>query len=436
DRAEEIRNRIGDMAASARNVAVRGTALYQGRQRESSQELARTALERFKDLGPEDPAMIDLALLQARSAISTGEYDVALATAERLVIVAERLGLARIVAETLVIKGVVYFYRGRLWEARAVLEGARIVAQSFSLPEVELRAIHNLGLGIGLDDPRAAVDLERLGLALARRLGERATEVVLLGNASEDSRRTGDWSWAMAELASAIQLDIDAASRRAMAVVHAAFLAYQGALSNQALEALTQDVQGIEDTDIAAGTFDVTAALAAATGDWRGAYEAYIATADNSVLNAPYALPPAGIFAIVAGDAPLARGVLDRLQSIGTRGRAVDANRLAIEGGILALEGDPAGGLAAFRQSVALLGDLGLSWDEVWVVMAAVARLGADDPEIASWVERARETLERVGALPVLTQLNQLVAEKPSGTTGGEQKRKGAAPVAGSEVAG
>src|SRR5207244_13228885 len=114
-----------------------------------------------------------------------GKYGRALAAAERVVIVGERLALTRTVAEALVVKGIVYFYGGRLWEARAVLEGARIIARNFGLPDVELRAIHNLGLGMALDDARAAVELERDGLVLARRLGERAAEVTLLGNVVE-----------------------------------------------------------------------------------------------------------------------------------------------------------------------------------------------------------------------------------------------------------
>jgi tetratricopeptide (TPR) repeat protein len=413
DRAEEIRTRLGNEAALAANAAVRGQVLYAGRQRESSLELATTALERYRDLGPEDPAIIELTLLLARSAVSVGQYDAALDGAERSVVVAERLGLPKVVAEALVIKGVVYFYRGRLWEARAVLEGARIVAQNFSLPDVELRAIHNLGLGLALDDPRSAVELERAGLTLARRLGERSTEVILLGNAAEDARRTGDWAWALEELDSAIQMDMDAASRRSLLVVRATYLAYQGNISAAEIETIERDVEGIEDIDVAAGTHDIRAALAAVAGDWKQAHDEYIAQSVASVLNAPYALPPAGIMAILAGSPGLAREALDRLQALGTRGRAVDANRLAIEAGIAASDADYGAALSGFRQSVGALRDIGLPWDEVWVTMAALSCLGTE-PETLGWATRAADFLEQIGATQIAEQLSKLVDASPA----------------------
>jgi len=434
DRAEEIRRRLGDMGALAANAEVRGRAFYLGRQRDTSLAIAKQALEDYRTLGPENRAIIDLTLLLARSATSSGQYDEALEAAESAVVVAERLGLAKVVAECLVIKGVVYFYRGRLWEARAVLEGARIVAQNFSLPDVELRAIHNLGLGLGLDDPRGAVDLERAGIGLARRLGERSTEVVLLGNAAEDARRTGDWAWAIGELDATVQIDMDAASRRALRVVRMSYQAYQGNFDQAEFDALVKDLEDSEDVDVAAGTYDMLGARKAAGGEFRAAHDAYVAMADASALNAPYVLPLAGLHATLAGDAALARTALDRLKAIGTRGRAVESNRVAIEAGIAALEGDRMAALNGYRSAIGSLRELGVALDEAWVAMAAAARLGADDPEIQAWLERAAETLERVGATPILVQLRRL-AERTPASSSSRAAAGQAAPAAEAEQA-
>jgi class 3 adenylate cyclase/tetratricopeptide (TPR) repeat protein len=428
-RAEEIRIRLGDEAALAWNTAVRCRALYLGRQRETSSELAAAALERFKDLGPEHPTTIELMLLLARSSVSTGNYDAALEAAEQAIIVAERLGLAKVVAEALVLKGIIYFYRGRLWEARAVLEGARIVAQTFNLPEVELRAIHNLGLGLGLDDPRAAVELERAGLSVARRLGERSIEIILLGNAAEDARRTGDWGWALEELEAAIQLDIDAISRRSLLIVRAVYRAYQGELGRDEIDALRTDLAGGEDTDVQAGTHDMAGAVAASHGEWRQAHDEYVAMADASVLNAPYVLPIAALQATLAGDAGLARAALARLDAMGTRGRAVAANRLAIEAGIAALEGDRMAALNGYRQSIAALRELGIRVDEAWVTLAAIARIGAGEPETVGWATRAADFLDEIGATPIAEQLAALVDRSPvssSQRAGARQSSNGA----------
>lgn len=55
--------------------------------------------------------------------------------------------------------------------------------------------------------------------------------------------------------------------------------------------------------------------------------------------------------------------------------------------------------------------DLGLEMDEPWVTMAAAAVLGADDPEIAGWVDHAKLGLEHVGAAALVAQLERHVAQ-------------------------
>jgi len=114
------------------------------------------------------------------------------------------------------------------------------------------------------------------------------------------------------------------------------------------------------------------------------------------VLNAPYALPPAGIMAILAGSPGLAREALDRLRALGTRGRAVDANRLAIEAGISAFDGDFSASLAGFRQAISMLREIGLPWDGVWVTMAALSCLGTE-PETLGWATGAADFLKQIG---------------------------------------
>jgi class 3 adenylate cyclase/tetratricopeptide (TPR) repeat protein len=409
DRAEEIRTRLGDPGALAANAVVRAAALSTGRQREGAAEVALAALERYAELGLEHRAMIDLTLQVARSSVGINKYDQALDAAERAVVVGERLGLSKVVAEALVLKGIVYFYRGRLWEARAVLEGARIIAQNFSLPSVELQAIHNLGLGFALDDPVGAVELEKAGILLARRIGERAREVILLGNVAEDARRTGEWGWAIGELEQAVSLDIDPASHRALVIVLATYHAYLGTLTDAEAEEAERPVEGLEDADVEAGAQDMRAVLAIAAGDWRRAHDAYIALADISLLNAPYVLPSAGWMAIMAREPALARVALDRLRELGTRGRAIEAGRTAVIAGLAALDGDKAAALAGFRQSIALLREMRIPLDEAFVTMVAVSCLGAGDPETLGWATRAADILEELGAVPLARQLAHLI---------------------------
>jgi hypothetical protein len=277
------------------------------------------------------------------------------------------------------------------------------------------------------------VELERAGVTLARRLGDRSIEIILLGNSAEDARRTGNWEWAIGELESALQLDIDAASRRWLVVVRAGYRAYMGEMTETELDAIRKEVAGSEDTDIMAGTHEVAAAMAAGAGHARRAHDEYLAMADASSLNAPYLLPLAAIQAVLAGDAALARADLERLRDIGTRGRAVDANRLGIEAGIAALDGDPAGALAGFRQSIAALRELGLPWDEAWITIVAMSVLGAGEPETLGWATRSADFLESVGARPAAELLAKLVAATPA--VGAGRSRGAAASASGQERA-
>ena len=132
--------------------------------------------------------------------------------------------------------------------------------------------------------------------------------------------------------------------------------------------------------------------------------------ADISDLNAPYALPRAGRVAILAGDPALAQVALDRLAALGTRGRAVDADRSTIRAGLAAMAGDEDAARAGYRTALASYRDLGLAWDEALVGQEAASMLGAGDPEIAGWVETARGTFGRLGAAPMLVLLEQAVA--------------------------
>ena len=415
DRAIEIRATLGDRGAMAGSAAVRAFVLRAARLRETALEESQAALAEYADLGPEHPAVIDLTLTLARTGVGLGQYELALDAAERVLVVGERQGLSKTVAEALTVKGVCYFYVGRLWEARAVLEGARIIARNFGLPDVELRTIHNLGLGMALDDAREAVALERDGLVLARRLGERATEVVLIGNVTEDALRTGEWAWAIEELDNAINLDVDAASRRALVLVRAKYHALMGRLSDADTAEMERSTEAFEDVDVDVGVSEIRACIAIGEGNWRAAYDAFARVAEQSRLNAPYVLPIMGWMGILAGDPALARASVDQLRELGTRGRATEAGRHAIRAGIAALEGDRAASQAGFRQALAQLRDLGLPYDEALVTMAAVSCLGADDPETIGWATRAADFLDEVGATPLAATLGRLVDQTGEG---------------------
>jgi hypothetical protein len=127
-----------------------------------------------------------------------------------------------------------------------------------------------------------------------------------------------------------------------------------------------------------------------------------------SDLNAPYSLPRAGCAAVLAGDAGAARAALAQLDGIGTRGRAVDADRTVIRAGIAAIEGDESAASAGYRTAIDSFRGLGLPWDEALAGLSAAIRLGSGVSDVSEWVESARRTFVRFEAAPLVALLDAM----------------------------
>jgi len=427
---------LGDRSAQARTVAWEGQALSMIRRRDEALARLAAAWEQFRDLGADDPNLVLLARGLAGSYMLTGDYERANALADQALASAERLGLADIAAEALVVMGTTAFYRGRQWQARALLTGARQLAEEAGLHDTALRVMITLPSFVALDDPRASLALQQGAIELARRLGRRGSELAILFNSTEDARRTGDWDWAVRELEASMQLDVDETSALGSRGQLAFYEIYRGRADPQAVAELGEALYALEDRDMHSAVDDFGGSYAHAQGRWADAAAAWMRIADISDLNAPYALPRAGRVAVLARDPALAQVALDRLAALGTRGRAVDADRSTIRAGLAAMAGDGDAARAGYRTALASYRDLGLAWDEALVGQEAASMLGAGDPEIAGWVETARATLGRLGAAPMLALLEQAVAgagapEARDRTPAASRETSGAAGTAG-----
>ena len=293
---------VGDRSREARAMAHLGSALRALRRHEEARTLLEAAWARFQDLGDEDPALVFLAQMVAAVVMQVGDYDRALEMSERALAAAERHGLAENAADLLNIKGTTLFYRGRQWEARALLVGARQVAEEAGLSDTALRVMVMLPSFIALDDPRGSLALQQEAIALARRLGRRGIELGILFNATEDARRTGDWDWAVTETNAAAQLDLDQATLLGIRSQLAFYATYRGSFDEVELGDIREAVEALDDRDLYAGIYDLGASHAHAEGRWVEATAAWLKVGDISDLNAPYALPKAGRSAILAGD--------------------------------------------------------------------------------------------------------------------------------------
>ena len=407
--ARRLYEELGDRPSQARMVAREGNALGQLRRRDEAMARLDRGWVEFADLGEDDPNLIGIGRQIASTAMTQGDYKRATEMADLVLALAERQGEPDLAANALLTLGTAAFYTGRQWQARALVEGARKIAEEATLTETLLRALVMLPSITALDDPRGALATERDGIALARRAGNRASENGIIYNAVEDARRTGDWDWGVSELAAIGQLDIDESSLVGNRAQQVFFEVYRGTFDASELPALHRRTEVLEDRDLHSGLVEIDGTIAHAAGDWAAAAKAWMAVADLSDLNAPYSLPRAGRVAILAGDPATAQAAVDRLAVLGSKGRAMDADRAAIRAGLAALAGDRAGARAGYRVALAAYRDLGLPWDEALAGMEAAQWLGDGDAELAAWTETSRATFTRLGAVPLLARLDEAI---------------------------
>jgi hypothetical protein len=116
------------------------------------------------------------------------------------------------------------------------------------------------------------------------------------------------------------------------------------------------------------------------------------------------------VASILARRPDRAREAIGALVARGTRGRSIDADRITVEAGIAALGGDRDAALVGYRTGLSAYRDLSLVVDETLLAMQAATTLGANEPEVAGWVDGARTILTRLRAAPLLARLDDAAA--------------------------
>ena len=427
---QALRVSMGDRSGAAKAAALHAETLYSMRQRDQAVRMAEDALAEYEDM-PDDPNVLRLVGNLASAAVMTREYDIARTMTDRALAAAERLAMPDLAARMLQMKGAMAQFQGRLWEAIALTEGARRLAEQHGLTDYAHRINGSLANILALDDPKATAAVEREIVEYARRMGRRENETITIGNMAEDIRRTGDWDWIVGELERAIRDDDRSVNDLLLETALLEFRISRGQAGQAELDEVALRLEQLNDFDVKLAAYSLRAIIDLIAGDFQAAAAAWISFAEGSALNAPYALPKAGHAAVLAGDAALAQKVVDRLVELGSRGRAIEADMDGIRAGILAIGGDHQPAKAAFRDVRSRFHELGLAWDVAFNGLVAAVRLDSTDPEVAGWIADARTLFERLRARPFAALLDSVAGAAESAESGSSGSSTGSAGSAG-----
>ena len=408
--AVRLREAGDDPGAVAFAISLHGESLASARRREEAHQVLEAGVARLGDLG-DDPRFVRLLASSGKVLGLTAEYEQALERSRDALARAERLGLADVAAEALGVIGQSAMFQGRLWEARALMRGSIELAEQQGLSDLVLRFGTTLANITALDDPAEAVAVQRDIIATSRRTGRRALEINTVGNVAEDVRRTGEWDWALKELETARQYELDDAGEIVLDGSMMMLRIFRGEVSDAAIDDLVARLATLEDLDVEAGKFDILGLQAFVRGDFGAAADEWVQGAAMSDYNVPYILPRVAMASILARRSERAAEAIESLIARGTRGRSIDADRMTVEAGIAALAGNREVALTGYRSGLHAYRELSLAFDEALLAMQAATTLGADEPEVAGWVDGARAILGRLRATPVLEQLERIVAQ-------------------------
>ena len=153
------------------------------------------AWEEFSDL-EQTAAGVDLMDAMAEAHWNLNDAAGALPWFDRLLPIAERLGLLVETTSGILGRGMSLLGMGRPREGMVLLRGAHQLAVANDLRDVELEARVLLTFIEQWGEPATGLALAREGLEIGRRRGSRRYGLWMVGNGCICALRTGDWDWA------------------------------------------------------------------------------------------------------------------------------------------------------------------------------------------------------------------------------------------------
>ncbi len=399
----------GDRGATVRATAALGRALFMPYRSEAALAVLEPAADEFADL-EDHPGFIALLGQLARGYMLTEQQKRAVEVADRALPAAERADLVALVADTLVTKGTSLGALGRIYEGSGVIEIGMRLAERHGLAVTALRARFNHGYLQSKVEPRATLESDRVGLADARRLGQRRWALLFLTNAAANAVSTGEWEWALRELDEALAGDLEREDRFLLLARQTALRAWQGVSIDEPLAEMERLAGPTSDPNDMRLIVEVGASRGFVLGDFANAAATYRELARTEIGNARHYLISAARASLLARDAASADVALAALQATGVHGAWTDACRASIRAGAAALDRRTVDALALYRAAMLGFRDVGVPFDEARTAIEMATLLDPAEADVRAAGEAAREILVRLGAAPFIALLDAALA--------------------------
>ncbi len=371
------------------------------------------ALETLGDEG-DDQVRGELYSSLASQTNFTGDPQRALMWAERALPLAERLDMSQVVAETIGWKSVALLNVGRHREALMLAIGSLHLMQKVGDSQALSLAYTNLGVLLAEDDPKAALQAFLDSLEAARRAGIRDLEVLGYANTAEAAIDVGQWAEADRALTGLGDVDPATFLGAALQFGRAMLSAFRGdlATANELIDGVAPRL-ATEMVTERTWHLRARAVVRLMQGQLEAAYDEAMRSVDAEPagMNAPLAVWAAAQAAMWLRDAGRLDLVVEAAGPL--RGRWIDAVRQTIDAARAALAERFGEAAAGFRAAFDTWTELDLPLDLAFCAIDAIT-VSPESSVPADVVERARETLEGLGARPMLERLTS--AEQPAPT--------------------
>ena len=389
-------------------VAALGRLLGSGQQPAAAIAELTAALPRLAEL-EQDQAIIGVWAALARAYMLHADVVLAVEWADRALPLAERLDMVPEIADLLNTRATALGFGGRVREGVAGLRGVLDLGTAYGLSYAATRARINLSSILSFDDPATGLEIALAGFEDVKRSGDRAQMVVMGVNSVGNALRVGQWDLARGVLNDLLAADLAPPDQYLAEAIVTVLDALQGRPFAATLERAEAFARTTDEPGVASQIGGVRAWLALLDGRFADAHDAAWASTRVNPANANEDMPVAARAALWAGRADQARTTADHLRALGWHGRAINASLRTIDAGVAALSGEVEEAAAGYRDAIRQWRDLETTFDLALCELDFVRVVGGENPDAKAAADEARSILTRLGAVPLLRQLDAAV---------------------------